>query len=138
MREEKILIRIFRKVAELIGDEASRNPEFATKLEAIVSELPAGRKTASKKKPAAIPAELPDVFAEWKTRQQSDFVLWLKDQPSVVLRAEIKVHELDPTGRTTKWKDPEKLAHFIAEQIRSRATRGSAFLTSSASQSAQS
>src|SRR5947207_15703943 len=112
MREEKILIRIFRKVAELIGDEASRNPDFAAKLEAIVSELAAGKKAASKKKPAAIPSDLPDVFAEWKTRRHSDFILWLKDQPSMVLRAEIKAHEFDPTRRTSKWKDPEKLAHF--------------------------
>jgi hypothetical protein len=128
MREEKILIRIFRKVGELIGEEANRNPEFAAKLDAIVTELPARRKAPGTKKPTTSPSDLPDIFAEWKARPQSDFILWLKDQPSVVLRAEIKAHEFDPTGRTRRWKDTEKLAHFIAEQMRTRATRGSAFL----------
>src|SRR5437762_8421696 len=128
MREEKILIRIFRKVGELNREEANRNPDFDDKLDANVTELRVRKKATTKKNPTTLSTDLPDIFAEWKARPQSDFILWLKDQPAVVLRAEIKAHEFDPTGRTRKWKDAEKLAHFIAEQVRNRAIRGSAFL----------
>jgi hypothetical protein len=128
MREEKVLIRIFRKVADLISEEAARNPEFAARVDAILTEIPARKKAAVKKSPKLSPSELPDIFAECKKREQSDFVLWLRDQPTTVLRAEIKAHDFDPSNRTSKWKDPEKLAQFIAEQIRARASRGASFL----------
>jgi hypothetical protein len=82
-------------------------------------------------------AEVPDSFAEWKARQQSDFVLWLRDQPTTILRAEIKAHEFDPSNRTSKWKDPEKLAQFITEQIRARARRGASFLIANPTYSSQ-
>lgn len=129
MREEKILIRIFRKVTDLIGEEAARNPEFAAKVDAILAEIPARKKAAAKKSPKPHAAELPDMFTEWRARQQPDFVLWLRDQPRTVLIAEIKAHDFDPSNRTSKWKDTEKLAHFIAEQIRARTSRGASFLT---------
>jgi hypothetical protein len=128
MREEKILIRLFRKVADLIGEEAGRNPDFAAKLDSILLEIRAKKKTATKKAAGMAPSDLPDVFGEWKRRQPSEFVLWLRDQPLPVLRGLIKVHELDASKRASKWKDTEKLAHFIAEQMRSRTSRGSAFL----------
>jgi hypothetical protein len=128
MREEKALIRIFRKIAELFGEEAARNPEFAARVDSILSELPAKKKPAPKKAAVMSPTELPDVFLEWKSRGANDFTLWLRDQPLAVLRGVIKLHDLDASKRASKWKDAEKLAHFIAEQMRSRTSRGSSFL----------
>ena len=128
MRKEKILIRLFREVADLIGEEAGRNPDFAARLDSILLEVPAKKKAATKKTAEIAPSDLPDVFCEWKTRQPSDFVLWLRDQPLAVLRGLIKFHDLDASKRAGKWKDTEKLAHFIAEQMRNRTSRGSAFL----------
>jgi hypothetical protein len=128
MREEKVLIRIFRKIADLIGEEAGRNPEFAARLDSILLEIPARKKPAAKKVTGMASSDLPDVFLQWKSREPNDFVLWLRDQPLPVLRGLIKLHDLDASKRASKWKDTEKLAHFIAEQMRSRTSRGSAFL----------
>jgi|SRR5882724_1642290 len=128
MREEKILVRLFRKVADLIATEANHNPDFAARLESILAEIPGRKKRAPKEKRKAVARDLPDIFVEWKKRDQSDFLLWLRDQPLLVLRDLIKAHDLDAGNRATKWKDPEKLAQFILEQIRNRMSRGSAFL----------
>lgn len=137
MRKEKILIRLFRDVADLIGEEAARNPDFAARLDSILLEVPAKKKSATKKPDGVVPSDLPDVFGEWKTRQPVDFVLWLKDQPLAILRGLIKLHDLDPGKRAAKWKDTEKLAHFIAEQMRNRTSRGSAFLVANPPHSSQ-
>ena len=128
MREEKILIRLFRKLTDLIGEEAGRNPDFAAKLDSILLEIPGKKRAATKRAAGVPPSDLPDIFSEWKRREPNDFVLWLRDQPLPVLRGLIRVHDLDASKRASKWKDTEKLAHFIAEQMRNRASRGSAFL----------
>jgi hypothetical protein len=128
MREEKIVARLFRKVADLVADEANRNADFAKRLEDILSELPIAGAKKQKEKPDDPPAELPDIFEEAKTRGDSEFLLWLQDQPMPVLRRLIKVHDFDAAGRAARWKDPEKLAALVAEELRARMSRGSAFL----------
>jgi len=129
MRKEKIVAQLFRKVADLVAEEASRNADFAARLEHILLELPIGSPRKQKEKLEKLPAELPDIFAEAKTRSDSDFLLWLKDQSRPVLRGLIKIHDFDAAGRASKWKESEKLAAFIAEQVRARMGRGSAFLS---------
>ena len=37
-------------------------------------------------------------------------------------------HDLDPTRRTAKWREAEKLADFIADGLRARLARGSGFI----------
>ncbi|PXF60168.1 MAG: hypothetical protein C4B58_01365 [Deltaproteobacteria bacterium] len=59
---------------------------------------------------------------------QTDFRLWLRDQPIPVLRAIIRTEDFDATRRTAKWKEAEKLAEFIADRLRDRKARGSAFI----------
>src|SRR4051794_40614381 len=128
MREEKILIRLFRKIAELIGEEARRNSDFGARLDSILAEIPVRKKSTAKRADVVITSELPDIFNEWKSRPYNDFILWLKNQPLIVLRSLIKTHELDVGKRSSKWKDPERIAQFIAEQMRNRTNRGAAFL----------
>ena len=50
------------------------------------------------------------------------------DQPINRLRAIDREHDLDAARGTAKWKDAEKLAEFIADQIDSRASRSPSFL----------
>jgi hypothetical protein len=128
MRKEKALIVLLRGLVDLLADESGRNPEFASKLETLLSELP--ERKAVPKKPAATPSleHLPDIHAELNTRDEADFRLWLRDQPVPVLRAVIRAEDLDATRRTTKWKEAEKLAEFIADSLRARQSRGSAFI----------
>lgn len=82
-----------------------------------------------KQRAKAEPKDVPDVYAEFSARGESEFRLWLRDQPTIVLHALIRRHDLDARRRSAKWKDAEKLSEFIADQIRSRLARGSGFLT---------
>jgi len=49
-------------------------------------------------------------------------------RPLAYEQEEIAKHDLDPTRRTVKWREPEKLAEFIADGVSARLTRGSAFI----------
>jgi hypothetical protein len=114
---------------ELLEDESERNPAFAERLDSLLSALPESRRPkAAKRAPRDKLAPLPDVHAEWTARGETDFRLWLRDQPIPTIRAVIRAQDLDPTRRTGKWKDAEKLADFVAEGLRARLARGSAFI----------
>lgn len=128
MRKEKELIGLLRSLVDLLAEESARNQEFACKLETLLSKLPE-RKTSQKKaatKPS--PEQLPDIHAELNARGETDFRLWLRDQPVPVLRSVIRAEDFDATRRTAKWKEAEKLAEFIADRLRDRKSRGSAFI----------
>jgi len=114
---------------ELLADESGRNPAFAERLDSLLSSLPESRRPTAAKRAARDPrATLPDVHAEWTARGETDFRLWLRDQPIPTIRAVIRAQDLDPARRTGKWKDAEKLADFVAEGLRARLSRGSAFI----------
>jgi hypothetical protein len=127
MRNEKALIHLLRGLVSLLADEAGRNPAFAARLDEILNGLPAKAKRPAKQR-AAPPVHLPDIHAEWNQRGESDFRLWLRDQPTTVLRALIRTHDLDPTRRTAKWREGEKFADYIADCLKARLARGSSFL----------
>lgn len=128
MRKEKALVSLLRGLVDLLAEESARNPEFSNKLDTLLSELPE-KKTATKKTIKVAPPEnLPDIHAEWIARGEIDFRLWLRDQPVPVLRAVIRTEDLDAPRRTVKWKEAEKLAEFIADSLRARQSRGSAFI----------
>lgn len=128
MRKEKTLIGLLRGLVNLLAEESSHNKEFALKLETLLGELP--EKKSKPKKVASKPPidHVPDIHAEWKIRAETDFRLWLRDQPIPVLREIIRSEDFDATRRTVKWKEAEKLAEFIADRLRDRQSRGSAFI----------
>lgn len=127
MRNEKALIKLLRGLVDLLADEAARNPDFAARLDDVLTGLPTESAKPAKQR-ATPPAELPDIHAEWSQRGETDFRLWLQDHPIPVLRALIRTHDFDPTRRTSKWKETEKLADFIADGLKARLARGSSFL----------
>ncbi|HZM03837.1 MAG TPA: hypothetical protein VFC44_12565 [Candidatus Saccharimonadales bacterium] len=128
MREEKTLAHLLRDLAELVSQEAERNPEFAQRLESILSGVPVRRLSRNIRKSALNPADLPDIFGELKARGELEFELWLKTLEAPVLKALIKLHDLDASKRSQKWTEPEKLARLICQQIHARVNKGSAFL----------
>jgi hypothetical protein len=129
MRKEKALIDLLRGLVDLLTEESTRNPEFASKLDTLLSDLPERKKPTQRKSVAKRDREhLLDIHAEWNTRGETEFRLWLRDQPVSVLRAVIRSEDLDATHRTSKWKEAEKLAEFIADSLQVRQSRGSAFL----------
>lgn len=128
MRKEKALIGLLRGMVGLLVEESARNAEFASKLDTLLSELPERKAAKKRAATSSLPECLPDIHAEWNTRGETDFRLWLRDQPIPVLRAIIRSEDLDAPRRTTKWKEAEKLAEFIADSLRARQARGSAFI----------
>jgi hypothetical protein len=129
MRKEKELIQLLRGLVKLLGEEAGRNPGFANQLDGFLSPIQSPRSSQRRRAPKPEPRNLPDIHAEFTSRGETEFSIWLRDQPVDVLRALIRFHDFDATRRTPKWKDPEKLSAFITDQIRSRLARGSGFLT---------
>lgn len=127
MRNEKALIKLLRGLVDILADEAARNPDFAERLDDVLAGLSKEAAKSGKHRPT-LPAELPDIHAEWNQHNETDFRLWLRDQPMSVLRALVRTHDFDATRRTTKWKEAEKLADFIADGLKARLARGSSFL----------
>lgn len=128
MRKEKALVALLRKLVELLAEESDRNPEFASKIEGLLAALPTQRRSKAGSTSPRRPEPLPDVHAEWSARGEPEFRLWLRDQPIPTIRGVIRAQDLDPTRRTAKWKDAEKLADFVTESLRARLSRGSAFI----------
>lgn len=129
MRNEKALIALLRGLVELLADESRRNPAFAERLDSLLSSLPESRRPPAAKSAAReMRPILPDAHAEWIARGATEFRLWLRGQPVPTIRAVIRAQDLDPARRTSKWKDAEKLADFVADGLRARLARGSAFI----------
>lgn len=128
MRKEKALISLLRGLVDLLAEESSRNPQFSHKLDILLSELPEKKTILKKSFKPEVFDHLPDIHKEWSVRQEADFRLWLQGQPISLLRALIKAEDFDATRRTTKWKDAEKLAAFIADSLQARQARGSSFI----------
>lgn len=130
MRKEKALIDLLRGLVSLLAQESACNPDFAEKVEHLLSALPE-KKSAGRKSPAMSQLlEPPDIYAEWNARGEAEFRLWLREQPVATLRALISQHDLDAARRTSKWKDIDKLSAHIADQLQARMARGSSFLKS--------
>ena len=137
MRKEKELINMLRSLVDLLAEESSRNQDFAQRLDNLLSELPEKKIVKKKTNPKPSPEQLPDIHAEWNARGDTDFRLWLKDLQVAVLRAIIRVEDFDAARRTTKWKEAEKLSEFIADRLRDRQSRGSAFIGRNTGQTAE-
>jgi hypothetical protein len=130
MRKENALIKLFRDLVDLLGQESARNPEFAERLQALlvpITERPNGVRTNRRVSTTSL-LEMPDIYAEFRAKGEEEFRLWLRDKPLEVLRTLIKQHDLDPTRRTYKWKEREKLSAYIADQLQARLSRGSRFM----------
>jgi len=128
MRKEKALIGLLRGLVDLVAEQSARNPEFASRLDTLLCALPETKAAPKRSAKSPSPEGLPDIHAEWNARGETDFRIWLRDQPIPVLRAVIRAEDLDATRRTAKWKEAEKLAEFIADSLRARQLRGSAFI----------
>lgn len=128
MRSEKALVSLIRKLAKVIAVEAARNPEFAAELAQLLPEPTGGRRNSKPQKPKPINEPLPEIHAEWAKRGEAEFRFWARDLPVLTLRALIRREDLDPTRKTSRWKDAEKLAAHLADGLKTRKERGSAFL----------
>ncbi len=128
MRNDRALINLLQGLTNLLAEEAARNEDFATKLDALLVVLPPAKAKAARSAPAGV---LPDIHAEWAARGDADFRAWLSGLAVPVLRAIIKREDLDSARKSTRWR-AEKLADLIATGLAARRSRGSGFLTEDA------
>jgi hypothetical protein len=129
MRKQTSLAGVLHRLADLLGEEAARNPDFAGRLDRLLAGAIPAKPVQPRHTVKSRPA-IPDIYAERSARGESEFRLWLREQPIDVLRAIVSGHDLDAARRTSKWKDVDKLAAFIADQLQLRSARGASFLRS--------
>lgn len=129
MRKEKELMALLRGLVDLLVEEADRNSAFADKLAQLLTVVPSRRGAAERAPRKNVSGQLPDLHAEYAARGEADLLLWLRDLPVSTLRSLVRANDFDPTRRTSKWRETEKLATFIVDSLRSRMTRGSAFMS---------
>jgi hypothetical protein len=127
MRNEKNIFSIIKKFADVIADECKHNPGLSEKLEGLFTSDTKHQPVTKKKIHLEVPVELPEIYHEWNTRKDIEFKLWLTQQPIAVLKAIIREEQFDPTYKTSKWKETEKLGDFIIEKLRSRISKGGSF-----------
>ena len=126
MQPTKKLTPILRDLMALVDDEATRNPEFAAKLEAIMADLPA--RPARPPRPPKTAVSIPDVFAVLQEKGEVEFGFWARTLDIPTLKAVIKSNGFDPAKASQRWTDPDKFVGLVIEQTVSRLKRGSAFL----------
>jgi hypothetical protein len=126
MQPTKKLTSFLRDLLALVDDEANRNPEFAAKLEAIMTELPA--RSLRPPRPAKTAVTVPDVFAALQEKGEVEFGFWVRTLDIPTLRAVIRVNGYDPAKAAQRWTDPDKFVRLIVDQTLARMKRGSAFL----------
>jgi hypothetical protein len=126
MQPTKKLTSILRDLLALVDDEAARNPDFATKLEAIMAELP-----ARPARPPRLPktdVSIPDVFAALQEKGEAEFGFWVRTLDVPTLKAVIRANGFDPAKASQRWSDPDKFVGLVVEQTMARLKRGSSFL----------
>ncbi len=129
MRKEKVLVKILRDVADLLNQESARNPQFANQVGLILSDIT--RQDEAQKRPpkAKLIEQIPDIHSEWNSRGETEFRLWLRDQSVDILKSIIRLHDFDPTNKTARWKEAEKLSDFITNGLLARLSKGTAFIS---------
>jgi hypothetical protein len=129
MQCAKTLTLLLKQLAEVVAEEADQNPAFAAKLDGILADVvAAGSGKRPKMTKAALAAEVPDVYAEYQQKGEDKFRLWLRELSVPVLKGIVKVNGFDPGKVTRKWTNPDKFVGLIADQVKARLNRGSAFI----------
>lgn len=128
MREIKSFLNVLRDIIEVVEQEASQNTAFSNRLEAA---LKGASKKPSVKDTDAL-GDLPDLFNEAKSRTDEALNAWLGTLDIPTLKGLIRKYDLDSSRRSSKWSDHQKFAKLIAEKVRARVRRGSAFLSTEA------
>jgi hypothetical protein len=137
MQPTQKLTNALRALLALVEEECSRNPDFARRLEAIVTDLPAvsGGKRPKRSKPAKSAGPLPDVTAAYELKGENEFRFWLREFDLPMLKSIVKANGFDPGKNSQRWTETDKFVALIADQTAARLRRGSAFLTPKSTES---
>lgn len=112
----------------VIMEEASRNPEFATRLEEAVAGM---RSAAPAKKSNRRAKGVLDPFALF-TSGEGRLRAELNKLDVEQLKDIIAEHGMDADKLAMKWKTPDRLVERIIETVKSRSRKGDAFRSQAA------
>lgn len=118
----KSLRKQLRRFADLLADEAERNPEFADSLLTLLTVDGVREKRKRSEKRTA-----PDPFEIFRTKGADKFRQWLNDLSVQDLRGIVRQHRFDPTRLSDKWKTKERFIQLICERVESRSKQGDVF-----------
>ncbi|MFP4361767.1 MAG: hypothetical protein ACLFTG_13965 [Alphaproteobacteria bacterium] len=116
------LRRRFDAFVRVVAEQAERDPDFARRLEAALGgEFAPARSPRRRRAPAAFDpiAAAHDGEATLRARLAELSADQLKDM--------IAEHGLDPTGRASRWRKPERLVELIVDRAVERAQKGRGF-----------
>jgi hypothetical protein len=129
MPRNQKLSGLLRDLAHLLEEEAARNGEFASRLDALLT--PALRPSQSKISRVRGQQQslvLPDVLSILEEKGEEEFRFWLRAFDLSTLKAIVKSNGFDVTRSSQKWSDPDKFINLITQQASARLRRGSGFL----------
>src|ERR1700693_2170556 len=101
MQRAKTLTKFLKAIAEIVADEAERNPAFAEKLDAAMSSLP-----VKKPKKQKLVYAGPDIYVEYQQRGEEEFRFWLAGLDLPTLKAIVKVNGFNITKSAKRWTEP--------------------------------
>jgi hypothetical protein len=114
--------RRLKLLADLLADEAERNPEFASALVEIL-----GGTLPPKKSIRAEKIQAPDPFEALRLKGNEEFQKWLNDLSIKELKAIVRQQRFDPSRLSDKWKTKDRFVQLILDRVESRSKQGEAF-----------
>jgi hypothetical protein len=111
-----------KRLADLLADEAERNPEFASVLNDIL-----GPSSALGKPKRSAKSEAPDPFEAFQLKGPDEFRAWLNELSISELKAIVRKQRFDPSRLSDKWKTKERFVQLIIDRVDSRSKQGDAF-----------
>jgi hypothetical protein len=114
--------RRFDAFVRVVLDQAERDPDFAERLEqALGGDFAPARTARRRRAPAAFDPVAAAHEGEEHLRGR------LAELSADQLKDMIADHGLDPTGRATRWRKPDRLVALIVDRAAERAQKGRAF-----------
>lgn len=121
MLSKSELRKVMHRLVDVICDEAESNSRLAERLQTALGLTGEDTKRAPKKQAAL------DPFAVLEEHGVSGLRRQLDDMDLNNLRTIVRLHRLDPSRLSDKWKTRDRFIDLVVERVEARAKQGSAF-----------
>lgn len=129
MPRNQDLSGLLRGLAHLLEEEAATNPEFAARLNVLLTQIkrsPQSKNSEGREPPNSV--MVPDVLSALEEKGEEEFRFWLRAFELPTLKAIVKSNGFDVARSSQRWTDPDKFISLIVGQASARLRRGSGFL----------
>jgi isoleucyl-tRNA synthetase len=122
LNESSEIRRRLKLLAQLVWEEAERNPEFAKALAELLAVQSTGEKPKKRAKTPAL-----DPFEVFREKGIDGFRAWLNELSLEDLRNIVRQQRFDPSRLSDKWKTKERFVQLVLERVESRSKQGDVF-----------